>query len=152
MEGNVKGSGKGKTILLVEDDHDDEALTLRALRKSDIHNPVKVVRDGAEALEFLFARDIHSGRDLTDLPVVVLLDLKLPKVDGLEVLRRLRMDERTQRLPVVVLSSSSEAQDIAKSYALGANSFVHKPVDFDQFARSIGILGMYWVGVNEVIG
>lgn len=138
-----------KVILLVEDNPDDEALTLRALKKNNIKNEVVIARDGAEALDYLFRTGTHAGRETSELPQVVLLDLKLPKVDGLEVLRRLRADARTKRLPVVVLTSSKEEQDIVKSYDLGANSYVRKPVDFTQFAEGVRQLGLYWLVLNE---
>jgi CheY-like chemotaxis protein len=137
-----------RIILLVEDNPNDEALTLRALKKSNILNPVVVARDGAEALDYLFARGAHQGRK-TGNPEVVLLDLKLPKVDGLEVLRQLRADERTKLLPVVVLTSSVEEQDVMRGYALGANSYVRKPVDFDQFVEAVKQLGLYWLVLNQ---
>ena len=133
-----------KTILLVEDNPDDEALALRALRRNNICNRVEIARDGAEALEYLLG-DKGPGT----LPQVVLLDLKLPKIDGLEVLRRLRSDERTRLLPVVVLTSSSEEQDMIAGYENGANSFVRKPVDFDQFSEAVRQLGLYWLLLNE---
>ncbi|HEX9627445.1 MAG TPA: response regulator [Acidiferrobacterales bacterium] len=138
-----------KYILLVEDNPDDEALTLRALKKNNIANRVVVARDGAEALDFLFGRGAHAGRNPENTPTVVLLDLKLPKVDGLEVLKALRADDRTRILPVVVLTSSKEERDIVASYRLGANSFIRKPVDFDQFIAAIGDLGLYWLVLNE---
>lgn len=137
------------TILLVEDNPDDEVLTLRALKKNHIVNPVYVVRDGAEALSYLFATDIYSQRDAEEIPQVILLDLKLPKVDGLEVLRRVRANERTRLVPVVVLTTSNEDQDIIRSYDLGANSYVRKPVDFEQFNRAVGQLGAYWLILNQ---
>jgi CheY-like chemotaxis protein len=136
-------------ILLVEDNPDDEALTLRALHKNRVSNPVIIVHDGVEALEFLFGEGIYAGRNTAELPAVILLDLKLPRLDGLEVLRRLRKDERTSVIPVVVLTTSNEDKDIIHSYALGANSYVRKPVDFDQFTEAVGKLGMYWLLVNE---
>ncbi len=136
-------------ILLVEDNPDDEALTLRAIRKNHIANKVIVVRDGAEALDYLFGRGAYEGRKVTDLPAVVLLDLKLPKLDGLEVLRRLRQDERTRLVPVVVLTTSNEERDVVESYSLGANSYVRKPVDFEQFSQAVGQLGMYWLLLNQ---
>ena len=139
-----------KLILLVEDNADDEALTLRALNKNKIANRIVVVRDGAEALDFLFATGSYAGRDLTDMPQVILLDLKLPKIDGLEVLRRIRSDSRTHRLPVVVLTSSKEDQDLLQAYSIGVNSYVRKPVDFNQFVEAIGQLGLYWLVLNEV--
>ncbi len=138
-----------KTILLVEDNLDDELLTLRALRKNKILNDVTVVRDGAEALDYLFGAGEYAGRDTRDMPQVVLLDLKLPKLDGLEVLRRLRADELTRRLPVVVLTSSDEEQDILDSYDLGANSYVRKPVEFHQFIDALRQLGLYWLVLNQ---
>ena len=138
-----------KLILLVEDNPDDEALTVRALRRSNIANEVVVARDGAEALDFLFGTGAHTGRDTNLLPQVILLDLKLPKVDGLEVLRRVRADERTAFIPVVVLTSSDEDQDLVSSYKLGANSYVRKPVDFDEFLEATRQLGMYWLVLNE---
>ena len=136
-------------ILLVEDNPDDEALTLRALRKANVGNDVTVVRDGAEALDFLFGTGAHAGRDASLTPHVVLLDLKLPKIEGLEVLRRLRADERTKLLPVVILTSSDEEQDRIRGYALGANSYVRKPVDFSQFAEAVRQLGLYWLVLNQ---
>jgi two-component system response regulator len=139
----------GKIILLVEDNPDDEALTLRAFGKNKIKNEVVVARDGAEALDYLFATGIHDGRDVMDLPQVVLLDLKLPKVDGLEVLRRIRADERTRLLPVVILTSSKEERDVIEGYRLGANSYVHKPVNFDEFVDAARQLGLYWLLLNE---
>ena|ERR1700722_15265912 len=136
-------------ILLVEDNPDDEALTLRALQKNNIKNEVVVARDGVEALEYLFGTGKYSGRDTTVIPQVVLLDLKLPKIDGLEVLRRLRGDERTKLLPVVILTSSNEEQDRLTGYDLGANSYVRKPVDFNQFIDAVRELGLYWLILNE---
>jgi two-component system response regulator len=136
-------------ILLVEDNPDDEALTLRALRKANVGNEVAVVRDGVEALDFLFGSGAHGGGDPSRMPQVVLLDLKLPKVDGLEVLRRIRADERTRLLPVVILTSSDEEQDRIAGYALGANSYVRKPVEFAQFADAVRQLGLYWLMLNE---
>ena len=138
-----------KTILLVEDSPDDVELTLRALKRHDIMNEVVVARDGVEALDYLFGSGKYEGRDTAVRPQVVLLDLKLPKIDGLEVLRRLRADERTSRLPVVILTSSKEERDLVDSYSLGANSYVHKPVDFDQFAEKIRHLSRYWLALNE---
>lgn len=138
-----------KTILLVEDNPDDEALTLRALKKNNIRNRVEVARDGVEALDYLFCTGIYATRDVRDLPQVVLLDLKLPKIDGLEVLRRVRADERTRLLPVVILTSSKEEQDVIKGYGLGANSYVRKPVDYNEFVEAINKLGMYWLVLNE---
>ena len=139
-----------KLILLVEDNADDEALTLRALHKSKIANKIIVVRDGAEALDYLFVTGKFAGPEPVELPQVILLDLKLPKVDGLEVLRRIRADARTRLLPVVILTSSKEEQDMANAYSSGANSYVRKPVDFNQFVDAIGQLGLYWLVLNEV--
>ena len=138
-----------KNILLVEDNPDDEALTLRAIKKRSIANDVVVVRDGVEALAYLFAEGAYAGRDAGSDPAVVLLDLKLPKVDGLEVLKRLRQHARTRLLPVVILTSSAEEQDIVNSYSFGANSYIRKPVDFDKFVEAAGFLGMYWLLLNE---
>ena len=136
-------------ILLVEDNPDDEMLTLRALKNNHIVNEVAVVRDGVEELDYLFAAGTRASAGKTDRPQVVLLDLKLPKLDGLEVLRRMRADDRTRLLPVVVLTSSSEEQDLISSYSLGANSYILKPVDFTQFTRAIQQLGLYWLVLNE---
>lgn len=138
-----------KMILLVEDNADDEALTLRALKKNNIGNRVIVVRDGAEALEFLFCTGAYAERDPRETPQVVLLDLKLPRVDGLEVLRRIRADASTRTLPVVILTSSKEEQDVVNSYLIGVNSYVRKPVDFLQFVEAIRQLGLYWLVLNE---
>ena len=138
-----------KIILLVEDNPDDVTLTLRAFQKSQITNEVVVVRDGVEALDWLFATGMHADRDPHLVPQIILLDLKLPKVDGLEVLRRLRADERTHLLPVVVLTSSDEEQDLIESYRLGCNSYIHKPVNFEQFAESVRQLGLYWLVLNQ---
>lgn len=138
-----------KTILLVEDNPDDEALTLHALQTNNIRNEVVVARDGVEALDYLFGEGNHAGRDVRDRPAVVLLDLKLPKVDGLEVLERIRADERTRMLPVVILTSSREEQDLVNSYSLGCNSYVRKPVDFDEFMQAASQLGLYWLLLNE---
>jgi two-component system response regulator len=140
---------KEKIILFVEDNPDDEALTLRALKQGKIANDVVIVRDGAEALDYLFATGPHSGRDSTAMPAVILLDLKLPKIDGLEVLRRVRNDPRTRLLPVVILTSSKEEKDRVNSYALGANSYIRKPVNFNQFAEAVRQLGLYWLLLNE---
>ncbi len=137
------------TILLVEDNPDDEALTLRAFKKNNIKNEVVVARDGVEALDYLFGTGSYSGRDANDTPAVVLLDIKLPKIDGLEVLRRLRAEERTRFTPVVILTSSKEEQDLVRGYSLGANSYVRKPVDFTQFMNAVHQLGMYWLVLNE---
>ena len=138
-----------KSILLVEDNPDDEALTLHALETNKIGNQVVVARNGAEALEYLFCTGPHAGRDPTHLPTVVLLDLKLPKIDGLEVLRRIRADPRTRLLPVVLLTSSDEEEDRLRGYTLGANSYVRKPVDFDHFVQAAGQLGLYWLLLNQ---
>lgn len=138
-----------KSILLVEDNPDDEVLTRRALERNKIANAVNVVRDGAEALDYLFCRGHYAARDPADLPTVTLLDLKLPKIDGLQVLRQLRGNERTRLLPIVILTSSREEQDLINSYRLGANSYIRKPVDFDQFVGAIQQLGLYWLVLNE---
>ena len=138
-----------KTILLVEDNPDDEALTLRALKKNNILNEVTVVHDGAEALDYLFCQGAYAGRDAGRQPAVTLLDLKLPKVEGLEVLKRLRSDARTQLLPVVILTSSKEEQDLVNGYRLGANSYIRKPVDFSKFMEAVRQLGLYWLVLNE---
>lgn len=138
-----------KIILLVEDNPDDVELTLRAFKKCNIANEVVVARDGVEALDYLFGTGAYAGRDLSVMPAVVLLDLKLPRIDGLEVLRRLRADERTRFLPVVVLTSSNEDQDVVNSYQLGANSYIRKPVDFVQFIDAVRQLGIYWLLLNE---
>jgi two-component system, response regulator len=140
---------KEKIILLVEDNPDDEALTLRALEKNNIKNDVVVLHDGTEALDYLFGTGSYTGRDLTVMPQVTLLDLKLPKVDGLEVLRRLRANELTRLLPVVILTSSNEEQDRVNGYGLGANSYVRKPIDFGQFINAVRQLGLYWLILNE---
>ncbi len=138
-----------RLILLVEDNDDDVELTLRALRRNRVANRVDVVRDGAEALDYLFATGSYAGRDVRDAPNLVLLDLKLPKVGGLEVLERLRDDPRTHRLPVVILTSSNVESDLARSYDLGANSYIRKPVDFTQFMEAVNQLGLYWLVLNE---
>jgi two-component system response regulator len=138
-----------KIILLVEDNPDDEALALRALKKSKIENKVIVVRDGTEALDFLFCKGAYVNRNPREIPQLILLDLKLPKVDGLEVLRRIRADERTRLLPVVILTSSKEEQDLIRGYDNGANSYVRKPVDFNEFIEAARQLGLYWLGLNE---
>lgn len=137
-----------KTILLVEDNPDDVELTLRAFERSNIQNEVVVARDGVEALDWLFGTGSHAGRDVNALPEVVLLDLKLPRIDGLEVLQRIRADERTNLLPVVVLTSSAEERDLVASYRLGANSYVRKPVNFAEFAEAARQLGLYWLILN----
>jgi CheY-like chemotaxis protein len=138
-----------KVILLVEDNPDDEALTLRALRKNNIGNEVVVARDGAEALDYFFGTGAYAGRDMTIMPSMTLLDLKLPKLDGMEVLKRLRADDRTKLIPVVILTSSKEEQDLINGYSLGANSYIRKPVDFGQFVEAVRQLGLYWLVLNE---
>src|SRR5262249_8277852 len=138
-----------KVILLVEDNPDDEALTLRALKKNNIMNEVVVAHDGVEALDYLFGEGVHQGRDVSDTPQVVLLDLKLPRLDGQFCLRKVRADNRTRFLPVVVLTSSKEDQDLLNSYRLGANSYIRKPVDFVQFSEAVKQLGLYWLVLNE---
>ena len=138
-----------KIILLVEDNPDDELLAIRALKKNNISNEVVVARDGVEALDYLFGAGAYTGRDMSMMPQIILLDLKLPKIDGLEVLRRLRNDQRTKLLPVVVLTSSKEEQDLTESYSLGANSYIRKPVNFAQFTEAIRQLGLYWLVLNE---
>jgi two-component system, response regulator len=140
---------ENKIILLVEDNADDEKLTVRALHKNNITNEVIVARDGVEALDYLFGTGSYIGRNLNIMPQVILLDLKLPKLDGLEVLRRLRANERTKLLPVVILTSSNEEQDRISGYGLGANSYVRKPVDFAQFSEATRQLGLYWLVLNE---
>jgi len=137
-------------ILLVEDNPDDEELTLRAFEKTGVVNSIAVARDGQEALDFLFATGMHADRDARNLPAVVLLDLNLPKVDGLTVLRRIRADPRTRVLPVVIVTSSREEQDLITGYGLGCNSYVRKPVDFSQFAEAARQIGMYWLMLNEL--
>ncbi len=139
-----------KTILLIEDNLDDVELTLRALKKNNIKNEITVVYDGAEALDYLFGTGKYSGRDLSQLPTIILLDLKLPKVDGLEVLRQIRANKRTKFLPVVILTSSKQEQDLINGYSLGVNSYVRKPVDFNQFTDAVNHLGLYWLLLNEV--
>jgi len=138
-----------KVILLVEDNADDELLTLRALKKNNIRNEVVVARDGNEALDYLFGTGLHSGRDLSVMPQIILLDLKLPKVDGFEVLNRVRASEITKFLPVVILTTSNEDQDRIRGYDLGANSFVRKPVEFEKFIEAVRQLGLYWLILNE---
>jgi two-component system response regulator len=138
-----------KVLLLVEDNPDDEALTLRAFRKNNIKNQVVVAHDGAEALDYLFATGVYAGRDETSDPQLVLLDLKLPKIDGLEVLRRLRAEERTRLLPVVILTTSAEETDLIAGYGNGANSYVRKPVDFAEFIEAVGRIGLFWLIHNE---
>jgi two-component system response regulator len=138
-----------KLILLVEDNPDDEILTLRALKKANVANRIEVVRDGAEALDFVFGAGSYAGRDTSDMPQLILLDLKLPKVSGLQVLERIRSDERTKRIPVVILTSSTEEVDIKSGYDLHVNSFVSKPVNFQEFSEVVQRLGMYWLLVNQ---
>jgi CheY-like chemotaxis protein len=138
-----------KTILLVEDNPDDVELTLRALKQYNVKNQIVVVRDGAEALDYLFATGTYADRDTNVMPTLVILDLKLPKVDGLEVLQRMRADDRTKLLPVVILTSSKEERDIVNSYKFGANSYVQKPVDFTPFVEAVRQLGLYWLIINE---
>ena len=143
-------NANAKIILLVEDNPSDIALTRRALAKSHVANELVVAEDGQEALDYLFGGGAYAGRDVTQLPTLVLLDLKLPRVDGLEVLRRIRTETLTRRMPVVILTSSKEEQDLATSYDLGVNSYIRKPVDFKQFAQCIEQLGLYWLGWNEL--
>lgn len=140
-----------KIILLVEDNPDDAELTIRALKKSNVVNRIVLTKDGAEALDYLFATGSYAGRDVRDQPAVVLLDLKLPKLDGHEVLKRIRSDDRSKFIPVVILTSSTEEQDLVRGYSQGANSFIHKPVDFVQFAESARQLGLYWLVLNETV-
>jgi two-component system, response regulator len=144
-----RGGMSDGVILLVEDNPDDELLALRALRKNNVMNEVVVARNGVEALDYLFASGPHAGRDTSTMPRLILLDLKLPKVDGLEVLKRLRSDERTKLLPVVILTSSKEREDMLEGYGLGANSYVRKPVNFEQFVKAVEQLKLYWLGLNE---
>lgn len=147
---NNTPASTGKVILLVEDDANDELLTLRALEEHHVSNRIVVARDGAEALDFLFGAGAHAGRDTREQPAVVLLDIKMPKLDGLEVLRALRADPRTRLLPVVMLTSSTEEWDLIRSYELGCNSYVRKPVGFDQLIEAVRQLGLYWLLLNEV--
>jgi len=139
-----------KTILLVEDNLDDVELTLRALKKNKIQNEVTIATDGVEALDYLFGKGKYLNRDLSVMPILILLDLKLPKIDGFEVLRQIRANDLTKRIPVVILSSSNQKQDIMNGYNLGVNSYVRKPVDFNQFAEAVSHLGLYWMLLNEV--
>ncbi len=141
---------QGNAILLVEDNPRDEALTLRALRKNNILNQVIVTRDGVEAVDFLFGTGPYAGRDTREMPQIVLLDLKLPKLDGLQVLRTIRSDERLKRLPVVIFTSSNQEEDLISSYNLGANSYVRKPVDFENFLEATRQMGLYWLVINQV--
>lgn len=140
-----------KKILLVEDNPDDIALTLRAFKKNNIVNEVVVATDGVAALDWLFGTGAHAGRDTTDQPAFILLDLKLPKIDGHEVLKALRADPRTRLLRIVILTTSREEQDVVESYSIGANSYIRKPVDFDEFIRAVGQLGLYWLILNEPV-
>jgi len=138
-----------KTILLVEDNPDDELLVIRAFKKANVLNEMVVARDGAEALDYLFGTGAYAGRNVSETPAVTLLDLKLPKIDGLGVLRRIREDSRLKNIAVVILTSSREQEDVIKSYELGANSYVRKPVDFNNFADAVRQLGLYWLVLNE---
>ena len=137
-----------KIILLVEDNPDDQTLTVRALKKANILNEIVVANNGEEALDYLFGTGAYAGRDLSIMPEVILLDLRMPKIDGLEVLKRIRANERTKFLPVVILTSSLEERDLVESYKLGANSYIEKPVDFVEFAESVRTLGVYWLALN----
>jgi len=145
----VRSEMRNKVILLVEDNPDDELLALRALKKNNLVNEVVVAHDGVEALDYLFGAGEHAGRDTNVMPQLILLDLKLPRIDGLEVLRRLRADGRTRLLPVVILTSSREQQDMLDGYGLGANSYVRKPVNFEQFVGAVEQLKLYWLSLNE---
>lgn len=145
----MSGDANDRVILLVEDNPDDEALTIRALKRHHIGNSIVVAHDGVEALDYLFGTGLYAGRDISLKPSVILLDLKLPRVDGFEVLRRIRESESTKLLPVVVLTTSNEEQDLINSYSLGCNSYIRKPVDFLQFSEAIRQLGMYWLLMNE---
>lgn len=140
-----------RVILLVEDNPDDEVLTLDALAANNIGNEVVVARNGVEALDYMFGTGGYEGRDVSEMPAIVLLDLKLPKIDGLEVLRRIRADKRTALQPVAILTSSNEEEDRIKGYSLGANSYVRKPVDFDEFIQAAGQLGLYWLLLNQPV-
>jgi CheY-like chemotaxis protein len=142
-------STNNKIIFLVEDNPDDEALAIRALKRNHISNEIIVAHDGVEALDYLFGTGVYAGRDISLKPTVILLDLKLPRIDGIEVLRRLREDDRTKLLPVVVLTTSTEEQDMLDSYSLGCNSYIRKPVDFIEFTEAVRQLGMYWLLMNE---
>lgn len=138
-----------KTLLLVEDNPTDEKLTVRALKKSGVESAIVVVRDGAEALDYLFATGVHAGRNSDELPALILLDLRLPRIDGHEVLQRIRTDERTKLIPVVILTASKEQEDLARSYTLGANAYIRKPVDFAEFASTANTLGVFWLVMNQ---
>ncbi len=140
-----------RNILLVEDNPDDVDLTLRALKKNNIKSKVIIAKDGVEALDYLHGTGMHAGRDTKDQPVIVMLDLKLPKISGMEVLRDIRQNERTSLIPVVILTSSTEKKDMVEGYKLGANSYIRKPVDFEQFAEAIKLLGLYWTLYNETV-
>jgi CheY-like chemotaxis protein len=142
-------NGRPVEVLVVEDNPQDLELLLRALKKANIGNRIEIARDGAEALDFIFCEGAHAGRQIADGPKVILLDLKLPKIDGLEVLQRIRSDSRTKTIPIVVLTSSKEQSDLVESYRLGANSYVVKPVSFEQFASAVQQLGLYWLLLNE---
>ena len=142
-------SGTMKSLLLVEDNPDDELLTVRALKRNNILNEIVVARDGVEALDYLFGTGAYEGRDMSVMPQIILLDLKLPKIDGLEVLKRLRANERTHLIPVIILTSSKEETDLVRGYSLGANSYIRKPVDFERFLQVVGQLGLYWLSLNE---
>ena len=137
------------TILLVEDNPDDEALTMRAFKKSHLANDIIVARDGVEAIDYVFGTGTYEGRDINDKPHLILLDLKLPRLDGMDVLKRIRSDERVSMIPIVVLTSSREQEDLMRSYSLGANSYIRKPVDFNQFVQAVQQLGLYWLVLNE---
>jgi two-component system response regulator len=139
----------GKVILLVEDNPDDEELTIRTLKKNNIMNDIVVVRDGSEAIDYLYGKGKYLGRDLNIMPVIIMLDIKLPKIGGLEVLKRVRSDEKTKLLPVVILTSSDEERDLIESYMLGANSYVRKPVNFSQFQKEVQQLALYWLLLNN---
>lgn len=145
----MSGESNQRVILLVEDNPDDEALAIRALKRHHIGNEIVVAHDGVEAIDYLFGTGMYAGRDVSLKPTVVLLDLKLPRIDGFEVLRRIRENEATRLLPVVVLTTSNEEQDLLNSYSLGCNSYIRKPVDFLQFSEAIRQLGMYWLLMNE---
>jgi two-component system response regulator len=144
-----KAGARAPDILLVEDNPSDAELSMRSLRKNNLANGVHWVKDGAEALDYLFAQGAYAKRDLHETPSVVILDIKLPKVDGIEVLRRVKSDDRTRAIPVVIMTSSREERDMIESYRLGVNSYVVKPVDFDQFARAVSELGLYWMLINQ---
>jgi two-component system response regulator len=148
MKNFQKKKKNNSVILLVEDNPDDAELTLRAFRKNNILNEIVVTEDGALALDYLFGTGSYAGRDMSEMPMLILLDLKLPKIDGLEVLRRLRADERTKLIPVVILTSSEEEKDLISGYKLGANSYIRKPVDFEQFMEAARQLGLYWLILN----